>query len=381
MKNQNSLNVVNTFFNQLNKKEGNDSFLNFTQDYSELKCPVDLVKITIPYIKKDYNFKAPVEGVLSLRDKISRKTARLYSREYHPENEIIITAGSDQALFTTISTFINEGDEAVIFEPANSLYGKAVVASGGIPKYISLNPPYFQVDWEAVQKIVTANTKLIIINTPHNPSGSIWSSFNMEKLQKTIMGTKIVILSNEEFEHVIFEGFEHQSVARFPELADKSIIVSSFAHLFNISGWKIGYCLGPESLMEKVRWNHSFQVNSVNTPLQYALAEFLNADDNYSEVSKVYQGKRDYFVNLFRKIELPVRPSSGTFFQLVDFKDVSDENDLEISLRMLNRLSVGVMPLSLYYHEGILHKFLRFNFAKPEHKLKAVAEKLRKFIS
>lgn len=271
---------------------------------------------------------------------------------------------------------IKEGDEVIVFEPAYDCYVPAIELNGGIPVYTQLKPPDYQVDWDEVQKLITQRTRMIIINTPHNPTGSILTAADMLKLEKLTQGTDIVILSDEVYEHIIFDGYEHQSVARFPKLAERSIIVISFGKTFHATGWKIGYCLAPENLMKEFRKAHQFVVFTCNTPIQYALTDFLKKKTNYLNLADFYQKKRDYFNALIKDSKFKLEPVSGSYFQLLDYSDITDEKDTDYAIRLTKKTGVASIPMSVFYHLPVEDKILRFCFAKSEETLEKAAEKL-----
>jgi methionine transaminase len=317
-------------------------------------------------------------GVPLLREVISDKVFDLHKFRYSPEKEITITAGATQALYTAITAFVGEGDEVVIFEPAYDSYAPAIELNGGIPIYIQLKFPDYHIDWDEVQKVVNRRTRMIIINSPHNPSGSILSSGDMKRLEKLTKNSDIIILSDEVYEHIIFENNVHESVCRYPKLAERSLAVFSFGKTFHTTGWKMGYCLGPENLMAEFRKSHQFIVFTCNTPIQYALAEFLQEKNNYTGLGKFYQKKRDYFVKLIKNSRFSIIPSFGSYFQLLDYSKITNEKEADFATRMTKEFGLASIPVSVFYHKSIDNKTLRFCFAKKEETLEKAAEILCK---
>lgn len=269
----------------------NSDIINLAKISPDSICPQKLTDFALKYIKKGLNQYVHTDGLMELRDAISEKMKKQYGINYCPINEITITAGATQAIFSTISTFVDEGDEVVLFEPAYSSYVPAIVSNGGRPVFVQLKRPNYYIDWEEVQKIINSRTKLIIVNTPHNPTGAVFSEDDVAQLKKITNGTKILVISDESFEHLVFDKKSHHCISGNTQLAERSIIISSFGKTFNIPGWKIGYCMAPEKLMNQIRKTNVFQINSVNAPLQYALAEFLNTTVDYNAIVNQYEEK------------------------------------------------------------------------------------------
>ncbi|MFC2086103.1 methionine aminotransferase [Bacteroidota bacterium] len=352
--------------------------INLSQGFPDFDCSPSLIKLVNASMTKGFNQYAPMPGVLKLREAISEKTEKLYSSFYDPEKEITITAGATQALYTAISAFINENDEVIVIEPAYDSYVPAILINGGKPVFVGMKQPDNHVDWEELQMAINPQTKMIIINTPHNPTGTIFSSQDMEKLKKAVAGTNIIILSDEVYEHIIFDGYEHQSISRYPGLAERSLVISSFGKTYHTTGWKMGYCIAPENLMIEFRKVHQFVVYAVNTPIQYAVAKFLKREDLYLELGSFYQKKRDFFNNLVKESRFKLQPAKGTYFQLLDYSDISDENDVLFAERLTKEHKIASVPVSVFNHDLADHKVLRFCFAKSEETLEKAAEKILK---
>lgn len=370
--------VGTTIFAVMSKLANEHNAINLSQGFPDFECSKELIALVNKYMKKGYNQYAPLEGVLPLREIIVEKVEDIYSAKYDPETEINITAGATQAIYTAITALIKEGDEAIVFEPAYDCYVPAIELNGGVPVYAQLKSPDYRVDWDEVQKLITQRTRMIIINTPQNPAGSILTAADMLKLEKLTEGTDIVILSDEVYEHIIFDDYEHQSVARFPKLAERSMIVISFGKTFHATGWKIGYCLAPENLMKEFRKVHQFVVFTCNTPIQYALAEFLKKKSNYMYLPDFYQKKRDYFNTLVKNSKFKLKPALGSYFQLLDYSNITDEKDTDYAIRLTKEIGVASIPVSAFYHQPVDNKILRFCFAKTEETLEKAAEKLCK---
>lgn len=319
-------------------------------------------------------------GILELRENVAQKISKLYGHVYSPENEITITSGSNQAFFSAISAFVGEGDEVIIFEPADESYLPSILLNGGKPVYISLKDPDFHIDWEEVMQMVNGNTRMIIINTPHNPTGMLLTELDMLRLQKIINGTRIIVLSDESFEHIIFDGLSHQSVSLYPKLSEKSILVNSFSYTCQVPGWNVGYCAGPVSLMVEIRKVLKVMGNNVYIPFQLALAAYISNRENYDKLGKFYQEKRDYFTVLMESLTRFVAlPTYGTFFQLYSYKTINEERDMAVVQKLISKHGVGTAPISLFFHEKSKKPLLRFNFAQPAKVLAQIVERLQSF--
>jgi len=370
--------VQTSIFSVMTKLAQENGAINLSQGFPGFDCSPELIGLVEKHLRGAKNQYAPMPGVQVLREAISRKTEEMYSIQYDPETEVTITAGATQGLYTAISAFVKEGDEVIVIEPAYDSYAPAVELAGGKCVYFQLNPEKFSINWAEFQKLINQRTRMIIINTPHNPTGSVLSAADMMKLEKLTNKTDIIILSDEVYEHIIFDGLEHQSVARYPKLAERSVIVSSFGKTYHTTGWKIGYCVAPANLMAEFRKVHQFLVFSVNTPIQYALADYLENKDAYLQLSAFYQEKRDFFNQLFSASRFKFQPSPGTYFQLLDYSAISSEKDTDFARRLTIEHGVASIPVSVFYHKKTESKFLRFCFAKDNHELEIAAEKLLK---
>lgn len=352
--------------------------INLSQGFPDFDCSEKLKSLVTQYMKKGYNQYAPMQGIMPLREVIAEKTEYCYSAAYNPETEINVVAGATEALFSAISAFVREGDEVIVFEPAYDSYIPAILLNGGTPIYGKLNAPDFRINWDETQKMVSQRTRMIIINSPHNPTGSTLASEDMKRLEKLTKNTNIIILSDEVYEHIIFNGKEHQSICRYPKLAERSLVVSSFGKTFHTTGWKMGYCLAPENLMAEFRKAHQFVVFAVNTPIQYAVADFVKDRENYIHLHEFYQKKRDYFNKSIKGSRFKISPSSGTYFQLLDYSAITDEKEADFAIRLTKEYRVASIPVSVFYHKKIENKVLRFCFAKGEETMDKAAEILCK---
>jgi methionine aminotransferase len=352
--------------------------LNLSQGFPDFNPPEGLIKLVETYMRKGHNQYAPMQGIMSLREKIALKTQELYGQTFDPDTEITITSGATEAIYTSISAFVQEGDEVIVFEPAYDSYAPIIKINGGNPIYVAVKLPDYKIDWDEVNKMVNARTRMIIINTPHNPSGSILSAEGMEKLNKLVAGTKILVLSDEVYEHLVFDGVKHESVIKYPNLKERAIIVSSFGKTYNATGWKMGYCMAPQNIMKEIRKIHQFNVFAVNTPIQYALAEFIDRKEIYLELHQIFQQKRDEFLNLIQGSRFSYTPTQGSYFQLLSYKEISDEKDTIFSNRLIEEFGIASVPVSAFYHDNFDARVLRFCFAKSSDTLKKAAEILHK---
>lgn len=367
-------NVGTTIFTVMSALAAKHNAINLSQGFPNFKSDQKLIDMVAKAMNNDYNQYAPMPGVLALREAIATKFNLLYNSSYHPDSEITVTAGATQAIFTAISAFIKKDDEVLVFRPAYDCYEPAIELYGAKTISIQLNAPDYSVDWEDVQQKITDRTKMIIINTPQNPSGTIFSYEDMTALQKLTEETDIIILSDEVYEHIIFDGAQHQSVCLFPDLKSRSLIMASFGKTFHNTGWKLGYCCAPKELMEEFRKVHQFNVFSVNHPAQVALADYLNDSNNYKTLSEFYQQKRDLFLSLIKDSRFNFSPVKGTYFQSLDYSKITDESDVDFAKRLTIENKIASIPLSVFNENGLDHKMLRFCFAKTDDTLKKAAE-------
>lgn len=376
---QSKLPTINTsIFAVMSKLAVEHQAINLAQGFPGFDCSPELISLVSKYLSKGYNQYAPMPGLMQLREAIAEKTYALYGANYNPETEITVTAGATQALFAAINAFVREGDEVIIIEPAYDSYAPVVELSGGTPVFFQLEGDQFNLTGSEFQKLINPRTRMIIINSPHNPTGAVISVADLNRIEKMIKNTDIILLSDEVYEHIIFDGVQHQSVARFPKLAERSVIISSFGKTYHTTGWKLGYCLAPEKLMTEIRKVHQFMVFAANTPMQYAYADFIRQKDQYLGLSEFYQTKRDFFLKLFAGSKFKFKPSAGTYFQLLDYADISKEKDIDFARNLTINHGVASIPVSVFYHKKIDNQTLRFCFAKKNDELEKAAEKLLK---
>jgi len=348
--------------------------INLSQGFPNFQVSRELINAVNQQMLADKNQYAPMTGVLELRQAISEKIKLLYNKDINFDTQITITAGATQALFTAITAFISSGDEAIIFEPAYDSYDPAVRLNGGIPKYISLTPPHFKIDWDEVQNAINERTKLLIFNTPNNPGGFVFDREDMLRLTEITRNTDIVVISDEVYEHIIFDDLQHQSALLFDELFDRTIAVYSFGKTFHATGWKMGYVVAPEKLMIEFRKVHQFNVFSVNTPIQYALADYMKKPENYINIPSFYQSKRDFFVEAIKESRFKVLPSHGTYFQLLDYSAISKQDEFDFAVWLTKEIGVAAIPISSFYHDKKNQHLLRFAFPKDDDTLLRAAK-------
>ncbi len=370
-------NVGTTIFSIMSKLANETGAVNLSQGFPNFDCDAKLKELVSQYMREGMNQYAPMPGVLELREAIARKVSKSYHIETDPE-EVTVTAGGTQALYNAITSIIRQGDEVIIIEPAYDSYRPVIELCGGTARAFELTAPDYKIDWNSLSKLVTVRTKMIIINNPHNPVGKTFVKEDLEALQKIVSGTDIVVLSDEVYEHIIFDNREHWSVLRFPELLKRSIVVFSFGKTFHNTGWKMGYAIAPDYLTKEFRKVHQFNVFSVNTPTQYALAEFLSNEENYLGLGEFYQNKRDLFQGEMKDSKLNPIPSEGTYFQLYDYSSISNEPDTEFAKRLTTEFGVAAIPISVFYSSKRDDKIIRLCFAKTDKILEQAAKLLSK---
>jgi len=369
-------NVGITIFTVMSKLAHDTGAINLSQGFPDFDADPELIDLVRKYMELGNNQYAPMQGVPVLRQRISEKTKALYGAAYDPDTEITVASGATEALFSAITSVVNRGDEVVLFEPAYDAYAPAVLLSGGIPVYVTLKYPDYHVDWDEVRDAITEKTRLLIINSPHNPTGAVLGPKDITALMDIVANTDILILSDEVYEHIVFDGNRHESMARYPELARRSFVVSSFGKTYHATGWKLGYCLAPKPLSIEFQKVHQFVTFASNTPVQLAYAEFMKKEDPYLTLSRFYQERRDLFLSLIKDSRFKPLPCRGTYFQMLSYDAVTDEGDIEFARRLTTEYKVAAIPPSVFYSKGDDHKALRFCFAKKDETLIKASEKL-----
>jgi len=365
-----------TIFTQMSQLALEHGALNLSQGFPDFDVNPDLTALVKEYMDKGFNQYAPMQGVPVLRERIQEKVLKLYGASYDPDTEITVTSGGTEALFAAITAVVNPGDEVIVLEPAYDSYVPAILLSKGIPVFLKMKYPDYHIDWDEVKDAITDKTRLIILNSPHNPTGAILTPRDMEALIDIVAGTNIMILSDEVYEHIVFDGIEHQSMSRYPELKERSFVVSSFGKTYHTTGWKVGYCLAPQALSKELQRVHQYLTFSTITPVQLAFANIMEQADLYLGLADFYQKKRDYFLELLAGSRFKPMACHGTYFQMMDYSDISDEADNPFARRMTIEHGVAAIPPSSFYHEKDDHRVLRFCFAKKDETLKEAAEVL-----
>src|SRR5690554_1108204 len=367
-------NTGTTIFSVMSQLAAAHQAINLSQGFPNFKSDQKLTDLVSNAMNSGHNQYAPMPGLPALNKTIAEKINALYNATYHPETEITVTAGATQAIFTIISAFINKDDEVIIFSPAYDCYEPAITLNSGKTISVNLHYPNYQIPWDEVKEKFSEKTKMIIINTPHNPCGSILSESDMKQLEALTTNTNCIVLSDEVYEHIIFDGHQHHSIAKFPELRKRSFLVASFGKTFHNTGWKIGYCAAPKTLMEEFRKVHQFNVFCVNHPMQHALAAYLQNAEHYLSLSSFYQEKRDLFLEGIKDSRFSFVPAKGTYFQLLCYKNISDEKDVDFAKKLTRENKIASIPVSVFYPLNHDHKVLRFCFANTDETLKKATE-------
>ncbi|MGD2272343.1 MAG: methionine aminotransferase [Desulfobacterales bacterium] len=363
-----------TIFSTMTQLSDAHSAYNLSQGFPDFDVSPELVDLVEKYMRSGNNQYAPMQGVPILREGIAEKVSRLYGVHYNPGTEITVTSGATEALFAAISAVVRSGDEVIVFEPAYDAYVPVIQLCGGIPKYLKMKFPEYRIDWDELKDTITQKTKLIIVNSPHNPTGTVLSGDDIKALIHVVENTNLFIVSDEVYEHIVFDGLAHHSLSRVPELAARSFVISSFGKTYNTTGWKIGYCLAPEPLSKELQRIHQFLTFSSNTPIQYAYAEFMQHEDVYSNLCSFYQQKRDLFQSLLKTSRFKALPCEGTYFQILDYASITDESDVAFAKRLTIENGVASIPPSVFYRHRDDHKVLRFCFAKKDETLTKAAK-------
>ncbi len=353
--------------------------INLSQGFPDFPIDPELSELIYEASKKGHNQYALMAGTMQLRENISELVKNIYNKKVNPDSEITITSGATEALFAAVSAVVSPGDEVIMFDPSYDSYEPAVLLNKGVPVRIPLTFPEYRIDWEKVNKAISRKTRLIIINTPNNPAGSVISDTDIQNLKRIVNSNDIYILSDEVYEHIIFDGAEHCSLIKDEELYQRSFIVSSFGKTFHITGWKVGYCVAPPALTSELRKVHQFLTFSTSTPSQYALAEYIKNIDKVKDLKLFYQKKRDLFFRLMSETKFRPLKCEGTYFQLLDYSAITDENDFDFAVRLTKECKVASIPVSVFYEEKTDNKVLRFCFAKEEKTLEAAADRLLSF--
>jgi methionine aminotransferase len=370
--------IGTSIFAVMSKMAQEQGAINLSQGFPDFKVSDKLIELISHYMMEGNNQYAPMPGVANLRNVIADVVHTTYQHKTNPETDITITAGGTEALFSVIAALVEAGDEVIIFDPAYDSYAPAVRLNGGVPVHVNLTPPQFSIDWDFVKTKITDKTKVIMINTPHNPCGSVLSDVDMKALEAIALQHGIIVLSDEVYERIIFDGKIHHSVLKYPHLAAQSVAVFSFGKTFHATGWKVGYTVAPAFLTKEIRKAHQFVTFSVNTPVQLALAEFMLDKENYSHLGSFYQQKRDFFLESIKGSSFEPLPCHGSYFQLLSYKTLSSKPDVEMAHWLTKECKVASIPISVFYNDKTDNQLLRFCFAKSEMTLFKAAEILKR---
>lgn len=371
-------NVGTNIFTVMSRFAQQHDAVNLSQGFPDFDCSPELIHHVNEAMKKGLNQYSPMSGVKELREEIVRKYEDLYGAIYDSETEITITSGGSEAIFSAVSAVVNRGDEVIIFEPAFDLYRPIVELFGGVVKEVVLKVPDFKIDWNEVRNLISDKTKLILINNPGNPSTVTLKESDFEQLNQILKDSNILLLSDEVYEHIVFDEQKFLSAARFPELKERTFIVASFGKLFHITGWKTGYCIAPEWLTNELRKVHQFNVFCVNTPVQYGLAEFLKNKNEYLNLSEFFQNKRDFLMNGLNSTPFRIIKPEGSYFLLADYSEISNLNDADFAFHLTEKFKVATIPVSAFYKNSPEQKLVRFCFAKKEETMEKALQNLQK---
>jgi methionine aminotransferase len=366
--------VGTTIFSVMSALAAEHGAVNLSQGFPDFDTPPALIDLVAKHMRAGHNQYAPMQGVMRLRERIAGKVADLYGIMVNPETEITITSGATEALYAAITAVVRPGDEVVVFEPAFDSYVPAIRLNGGRPVYLSMKAPDYHIDWNEVNDAISDHTRLIILNSPHNPTGTVLSPTDVAALKQIVADRHIFIVSDEVYEHIIFDGLPHESLLRDPLLYAKSFVISSFGKTYHTTGWKIGYCIAPPAMSREFQRVHQFLTFSANTPVQWAYADIMADPSHYLELPAFYQKKRDRFLSLLSTSRFKPLPCRGTYFQMMDYSAISDLDDVAFARQMTTVHRVAAIPPSVFYHDGEDHRVLRFCFAKRDETLEQAAE-------
>jgi len=370
--------IGTTIFTVMSKLATDLGAINLSQGFPDFDCDPALIDAVARHMREGRNQYAPMQGVPALRQAISAKYESFHGRRYDPDTEVTVTSGGTEAIFDAVTAVLRTGEEAIVLEPCYDSYLPAIELCGGVPVVIPLQLPDYSVDWDAVRQAITPRTRVIIINTPQNPTGSILSADDVQELSAIVSGTNIVIVSDEVYEHLIFDGAQHESMARYPELAARSFIIGSFGKTYHVTGWKVGYAVAPAALTAEFRKVHQFVTFSTITPVQLAIADLLATQSGLRELGPFFQAKRDLFLRLMDGSRFRALPCSGSYFQLMDYSNISREEDVDFAVWLTKEHGVASIPTSPFLSRSKAPRVVRFCFAKRDETLEKAAERLQR---
>ncbi len=367
-----------TIFTVMSSLAVEHNAINLGQGFPDYPMSEELISLVNQHMKAGHNQYVHMNGLPALRNVIAEKIFGLYQQQINADTEITVTPGGTYAIYTALTAVLQPGDEVIIFEPAYDSYIPNVEINGAVPVLIPLTYPDYKIDWNEVRKRISAKTKMVMLNSPHNPTGAILSKEDIFQLQQIVKDTNIFILSDEVYEHLIFDDMQHESMLRYPDLLERSFVCFSFGKVYHCTGWKLGYCIAPEALTKEFRKVHQFNCFSCNSPMQFALADFLQYKESYLTLGSFLQKKRDYFMNLMKQTNFKPLPSHGSYFQLYSYEGMSDESEKDLAIRLTKDFGVATIPASAFYKNGKDDKALRFCFAKKESTLEEAVNRLLK---
>ena len=368
--------VGTTIFTVMSALAQEHGAVNLGQGFPDFDCDPALITAVDDAMRRGFNQYPPMTGVPALREAVSQKMETLYGHRYDAGSEITITAGATQAILTSILAIVHPGDEVIVLDPCYDSYEPNIVLAGGRAVHVPLTPGSFRPDFERIAAALSPRTRAIIVNTPHNPSATVWSAEDMQRLADLLRPTDVFVIADEVYEHMVYDGLQHQSVARFPELAARSFIVSSFGKTYHVTGWKVGYVAAPAPLMVEFRKVHQFNVFTVNTPVQHGIAAYMLNPAPYLELAAFYQRKRDFFRAGLAKTRFKILPSEGSYFQCVDYTGISDETEEAFCRRLTKDVGVAAIPLSAFYPDRFEQRIVRFCFTKKDETLNTALDRL-----
>ena len=370
--------VGTTIFTVMSGLASKHKAINLGQGYPDYMMSEELMSLVNQVMQKGFNQYVPMQGYMPLRESLAEKVEYLYNIKINPDTQITITPGGTYAIYTAVTTVLQPGDEVIVFEPGYDSYIPNIEINGAIPVLIDMKFPEYRIDWELVKKKITPKTRMIMLNSPHNPTGAVLMEEDMMQLREIVKDSKIILVSDEVYEHLIFDNIPHQSILRYPDLRERSFVCFSFGKTYNCTGWKLGYCISSPELMSEFRKVHQFNCFCCHTPSQVALAEFLKNKEAYLSLSSFMQKKRDYFLELMKSSKFSMLESHGSYFICAKYDRISEEGDMEFATRITKENGVATIPVSSFYKSGTDNKVIRFCFSKKEETLEAAAERLIK---
>jgi len=368
-----------TIFTTMSRLALEHGAINLSQGFPDFNCAPELIDAVARYMREGHNQYAPMPGVIPLREALAMKIERLYGHRYDPVSEITVTSGATEALYATLTALVHPGDEVLLFQPAYDSYVPAIQLSGGTPVFVTMRPPNYRIDWDAARRALTARTRAIVINSPHNPTGMILTADDMRELEHLLTHTDAVVIADEAYEHIVFDGERHESMSRYPAIAERAIVIGSFAKTFTTTGWKVGWAAAPKPLSAEVQSIHQWVTFAVNGAIQMAYAEMLRNDPECRSIGEFYQRKRDLFLSLIGESRFRPLPCRGTFYQMVDYSTIASDRDTDVAMWLLKEHGVAsIPPSSFLYGDEPAPPILRLCFAKRDETLERAAERLRK---